>query len=591
MDFKKLFEILPYQLKRYSQPKALVYHYNNDWISFSTEESLKKIQKISAGFLNLKIKKGDTVAIMSRFGSPIWNMVDFALQQIGLIVIPLHSTMSSKALSYVLNDAKVKYCIVTNQQMHKAVSDIKKDTAELKEIYSFEKIDGVKHWEELLVTPSQEHLEIIKNTSEAISENDLATIIYTSGTTGNPKGVMLSHKNILSNIQSIISMVPVNYQKRTMSFLPMSHIFERMVTYTYMVVGASIHYVDSLENISGRMQEVKPHFFTSVPRFLEKTYDTILERGAAKGKMATKILHWGIGVGEQYSKEENFDLFYKFKLGLADFLVFRHWRKALGGNIEGVVVGAAAMQAHLGRLFSAAKIEIREGYGLTETSPVVSFNRFEPGGVRFGTVGIPIPGVEVKIENADENGEGEILVKGPNVMMGYYNLADRTAEVINKEGWFHTGDIGKIVHKKFLQITDRKKDIFKTSYGKYIAPLELENHLKESPYIEQCMIIGFNRPHVSALIIPNMPMLQKWCGDNKVHWTAPQFMVINPKVEAFMKKHIEELNNLLPSHKQVKAHQLLFEEWTAENGTLTHTLKLKRNDIIQQFEKQIEEMY
>jgi len=591
MEFKKLFEILPYQLKRYPQQKALVYHYNNDWISFSTEESLERIQKISAGFLNLKIKKGDAVAIMSRFGSPMWNVVDFALQQIGVIVIPLHSTMSSKALSYVLNDAKVKYCFVTNQQMYEAVNSVKKTVDELKEIYSFEKIDGVKYWEELLITPSQEQLDFIENTKEAINENDLATIIYTSGTTGNPKGVMLSHKNILSNIQSIISMVPVNYQKRTMSFLPMSHIFERMVTYTYMVVGASIYYVDSLENISGLMQEVKPHFFTSVPRFLEKTYDTILERGAAKGKIATKILHWGIGVGEQYRKEENFDFFYKFKLSIADFLVFRHWRKALGGNIEGVVVGAAAMQAHLGRLFSAAKIEIREGYGLTETSPVVSFNRFEPGGVRFGTVGIPIPGVEVKIEEADENGEGEILVKGPNVMMGYHNLVNKTAEVIDKEGWFHTGDVGKIVYKKFLQITDRKKNIFKTSYGKYIAPLELENHLKESPYIEQCMIVGFNRPYASALIVPNMPMLQKWCSDNKVHWTAPQFMVINPKVEAFMSEHIEALNKPLPNHKHIKAHQLLFEEWTAENGILTNTLKLKRNDIIQQFKKQIEEMY
>ena len=591
MDFRRLFDIFPYQQSKYPKKIALAHKKGLKWQTYSTEACMQHINSVSAGLLDLGLKKGDKIGIMTHGGSPQWNFLDIGALQIGIVVVPIHAVISDEDLEFILNNAEVKYCIVSNRELYQRVANAKDNAKGLKQIYTLEKLPDIPGWEELISVPNEKHFEAFQGFKAAIHEDDLATIIYTSGTTGVPKGVMLSHKNIISNIKATITLLPINCDKRTVSFLPMSHIFERMVTYTYMAVGASLYYGDTRETISETIQEVRPHYFTAVPRLLEKLHDDILERAAERSTFSRKIIHWAIKLGKRYKGRKAMPLGYWFKSIFADVLIYRKWRKALGGKVEGVVVGAAPLLPDLGRLFSAAGIEIREGYGLTETAPVISFNRFEPGGVRFGTVGIPIPGVELKIDAPNEEGEGEIVVKGPNVMLGYHKNEEQTKAVLDAEGWFRTGDIGKIVHKRFLQITDRKKDIFKTSVGKYIAPLSIENHLKTSIYIEQVVVIGYGRPFITALIYPSFSMLKTWCKDNNVHWTAPQYMVINPKVIELFKGEMEQLNTKLQSFQCIKDFHLFFQELTEETGELTATLKLKRAAIQKRFTKEIEEMY
>jgi len=590
MDYRRLFDIFTFQKVKFPQKTALSYKTSLKWKSFSTKECIHYINKVSAGLMELGLNRGDKIALLTETGSPQWNFLDFGMQQIGVIAVPIHATCTPGEVNYILNDASIKYAIVSNQQLYEKVKTAQKNVQSLKRIYTLEKLNNVPFWEELLKEPTDKHLANLEGVRAAIHEDDLATIIYTSGTTGNPKGVMLSHKNIVSNIKATIALVPINCDKRTISFLPMSHIFERMVVYSYIAVGASIYYAESVENVIDNIKEVKPHYFTSVPRLLEKVRDRIIEVGENRGGLQKKAIRWALNLGERYDGKRKIGLGYWMKLNLADILVYRHWRKALGGKVEGVVVGAAALQPKLGRLFSAAGIEIREGYGLTETSPVIAFNRFEPGGVHFGTVGIPIPGVELKIDHPNEDGEGEILVKGPNVMLGYFNNETKTKRVL-QDGWFRTGDVGKIIFKRFLKITDRKKDIFKTSRGKYVAPQVVENKLNASAYIEQSMVLGFNRPYVTALVLPHFQRLKQWCDANKVHWTAPQYMVINPKVVEFMNGIIEEINQNLSSPEQVRKVHLLFEEWSVENGEITPTLKLKRPFIKEKYQKEIDEIY
>ncbi len=591
MDFKRILDLLPYQAARYPQKIALASKHNGQWQSYSTEDCLKIIDQLSTGFLQLNLQAGDAVGIMTTVGSPAWNLVDLALQQIGVIVVPLHAAVREAELRFILKEATIKYCFAANQELHDLLSSVRKNTPELQQIYTFEKCPEVPHWKQLIIDPDPTQLKIIQERKAAIKEEDLATIIYTSGTTGQPKGVMLSHKNIVSNIKSTMSLLPINYEKKTISFLPMSHIFERMAVYVYCAAGVSIYYARGVDTILEDIQEVRPHYFTSVPRLLERMYDSILEQASSQGFLKRRILTWAIGLGERFNRRQKMKITYQMQLLLARILVFRHWRNALGGKVEGVIVGAAALQPKLGQLFSAAGIDIREGYGLTETSPAISFNRFEPGGVHFGTVGIPVPGVELKIDQPNKNQEGEICVRGPNVMMGYYRQPELTAQVIDEEGWFHTGDIGKIVFKRFLQITDRKKDIFKTSSGKYVAPQKVENLLKSSRYFSQCMVIGFNRPYVTALIIPNFVHLERWCINNKVHWTSPQYMVHNTKVENFLESVVAQINDQLKKEARVRRIHLLHEEWSVPTGEYAQTLKLRRDFILEKFNKGIEEMY
>lgn len=593
MDFRRLFDILPYQQARYPQKIALADRQGINWNYYSTQDCLTQINKVSAGLLHLGLKKGDKVGIMTTLGSPRWNFLDLGMQQIGVITVPIHASISNTDLVYILRETVMKFCVVANRELYNKLMSIKDEVPFLQKIYTLEKLPDVPGWEDLIKEPTARHYESFQTYKAAIHEDDLATIIYTSGTTGEPKGVMLSHKNIVSNIKAIIALTPINASKRSISFLPMSHIFERMATFTYMAAGTSIYYVSNRDKLDEVIKEIKPHFFAAVPRFLEKAYEQIIERSQAKGKLVARLVNWAIKLGKRFKGSKKMNLLYWIKLLFADVLVYRIWRKGLGGKVEGIMVGAAALNPELGRLFSAAGLEVREGYGLTETSPVVSFNRFEPGGVRFGTVGIPVPGVEIKIDNdtIDEEGVGEILVKGPNVMLGYFKKEEETKKVLEEGGWLRTGDVGTIINKHFLKITDRKKDIFKTSRGKYIAPQRLENQLRLSPYIEQVMILGHNRPYISALIVPCFPILQQWCEENGVHWTGPQFMVLNPKVKQLFEKEIEAINQLLLNHERVKKFHLLHQDWSEQEGELTPTLKIKRDIVKDHYKKEIENIY
>ncbi len=591
MNFKRIIDLLPFQAARYPQQVALAERIDGKWQHYSTQTCLELIDQLSNGLLQLELKVGDAVGIMAAVGSPAWNLIDLASQQIGVVVVPIHASIKATELTFILKQAAVKYCFVATPDLQELLEKVRPNTPALQEVYTLKERPGFPFWKQLLLPPNATQLKIIQEKKAAIKEEDLATIIYTSGTTGQPKGVMLSHKNIVSNIKSTMSLLPINYEKKTISFLPMSHIFERMAVYAYCAAGVSIYYARGVDSILEDIREVRPHYFTSVPRLLERMYDSILEQASSQGFLKRKTLTWAIGLGERFNHLHQMKITYQVQLFLAKLLVFRHWRNALGGKVEGVIVGAAALQPKLGQLFSAAGIDIREGYGLTETSPAISFNRFEPGGVHFGTVGIPVPGVELKIDQPNENQEGEICVRGPNVMLGYYRQPELTAQVIDEEGWFHTGDIGKIVFKRFLQITDRKKNIFKTSSGKYVAPQKVENLLKSSRYFSQCMVIGFNRPYVTALIIPNFVHLERWCINNKVHWTSPQYMVHNTKVENFLKSVVGQINGQLNKEARVRRIHLLHEEWSVPTGEYAQTLKLRRDFILEKYNKGIEEMY
>ena len=591
MDFRRLFDIFQYQQARYPQKVALAHQEQDKWQVFSTETCIDQINQVSAGLLDLGLNKGDKIGLLFESGSAWFNFLDFGMLQIGVVSVPIHSNIRKEELAYILKDAEVKACITSSEDLYHKVAVLQDQLSSLKKIFCLEQIKKVPSWKDILKYPDAKHMARIYDLKSVIHEEDLATIIYTSGSSGTPKGVMLSHKNIVSNIKSTIALVPVNCDKRVISFLPISHIFERMVTFTYIAVGASVYYVNGIENVMKTLKEVKPNYFTSVPKLLERMYTNILERSNQMGRLRKAILHWSLNLGERYKGKRGMKPMYYFKLCMADILVYRQWRKALGGKVEGVVVGAAALQPKLGKLFSAAGIEIREGYGLTETSPVIAFNRFEPGGVKFGTVGIPIPGIRLKINEPNDNGEGEVMVKGPGVMLGYYNQPDLTKKVVTADGWFHTGDVGKIVYKRFLKITDRKKDIFKTSSGKYVAPQILESILNTSPYIELSFIVGFNKPYVAALIVPDFDRLKNWCELHNVHWTAPQYMALNPKVVKFMEEVVLDLNEQFSNTEKVKKFVILHEPWSVETGEITPTLKLKRYEILKKYKNEIEDLY
>ncbi|HNL39462.1 MAG TPA: AMP-binding protein, partial [Saprospiraceae bacterium] len=462
-------------------------------------------------------------------------------------------------------------------------------------IIGIEMMEGAPYWHNLMFPLSPSDAAKISALRDAIDPGKLATIIYTSGSTGFPKGVMLSHANIVSNVKAVLAIVPVHPGSQVLSFLPISHIFERMVTLVYVAAGASIWFAGASDDLPATFKAVRPQFFTAVPRILERAFDTLLDQRNKLGLFGKKVFDWAVALGERFpvaGRLNMMPLSYRLQLLVANWLVFRHWRDALGGRVEAIAVGAAALQPRLARLFSAAGIDVREGYGLTETSPVVSFNRFEPGGVQLGTVGIPAPGVEVRIMGANESGVGEIEVRGPNVMMGYWNLPEDTAERFTADGWFKTGDLGQIVHKRFLQITGRLSEVFKTSGGKFVAPAFVEQQLLTSPYIDQCAVFGANQPYVAALILPDFVKLEAWCHANKVHWTAPAYMIHNPKVEKLFRREIDRINEeALAAVEKVRAFRLLSDSWTTESGVLTTTLKPRRGALWERYSVEIEEMY
>lgn len=604
MDFSRLFDILDYQQLRYPQKVAAAGRREGKWQTWSTDELLRERDHVSAGLLEKGLRSGDCIGILAHCGSPEWLVADAAMLQIGIVPVPIHATARLDEIAHIAQDARLRGCFVSNADM---LGKLESAGVTLEFVFPFEPLppsdtqkarstpSQVLQWNDLACEPDETLSEKIRTLREGIAEDHLATLIYTSGTTGLPKGVMLSHRNIVSNVKSVLAIVPVGPQIVTVSFLPLSHILERMVCFTYQAAGSPVWFADSIERLPKILQEVRPHFFTAVPRVLERMHERLLEERNRRGRLTQKILDWALALGERfpYSGGQAMPLDYRLKRWLADFLVFRHWRRRMGGRVRYITVGAAALQPRLGRLFSAARIAVREGYGLTETSPVIAFNRFEPGGVHFGTVGIPAPGVEVRIaEERDENGDGEVEVRGPNVTSGYLHLDAETAERFTPDGWFRTGDVGRFEYKRFLKITGRKSEIFKTTTGKFVAPAFVEQQLLRSPYISQAMVLGLNRPFVAALIVPDFQQLEAWCQENKVHWTAPQYMVLNPKVEKFFRQEIERINEeRLGTIEKIRAFHLLFDPWTPENGLLTPTLKMRRERLEEQFADEIGKMF
>jgi long-chain acyl-CoA synthetase len=588
---RRLFDCLELQLKEGGLEDMLAAKERGQWKKYSTLQVKEIVDKLSAGLLSLgvgpqdmSIEGRDKIAIMCK-NRPEWIMLDLAVQQIGAVLVPVYPTIGVNDLEFIFNDAKVKYAFVNDEESFHKLLSIQGRVESLKEIYTFEHVPNARHWKEVVSLGTDEMPSRVKTVSDTIGYEDLATLIYTSGTTGTPKGVMLSHRNILSNVIDCIPCFPPGEQLRSLSFLPLNHIFERMVTYLYLFRGTAIYYAESLETIGDNLKEVKPHMFTTVPRLLEKVYDKIMLKGNELTGVKKKLFFWAHSLAEKFEINKNQGVWYNMQLALANKLVFSKWREGLGNHLKCIVTGGAACQVRLIRIFTAGRITIMEGYGLTETSPVISVNRFNEDGRMFGTVGPLISNVEVKIAE-----DGEILCKGPNVMMGYYKRPDLTAEVIHDD-WFSTGDIGMIVENRFLKITDRKKELFKTSGGKYVAPLPIENKLKESMLIEQIIVVGSERKFVGALIVPSFPNLKEWCRQHGIAYTSNEEMIKQPQVIEMYKDLVESFNKYFNHVEQVKRFELLANEWSVDTGEMTPKLSLKRKVIMEKYRDSIERIY
>lgn len=587
----RLFDCLEQQLAKGGIQNMLVAKEGGSWKAYSTQEVKELVDKLSAGLLqlgvscnDLSIEGRDKIAIMCK-NRPEWVILDLAVQQIGAVLVPVYPTIGVNDLEFIFNDSKVKYVFVNDEESYHKVLSIQNKVSSLQGIYTFEHVANAQHWKDLTNKATTESIASIPDIANKIGYEDLATLIYTSGTTGTPKGVMLSHKNILSNVTACIPCLPDFPDMKALSFLPLNHIFERMITFFYLFKGASIYYAESMETIGDNLKEVKPDIFTTVPRLLEKVYDKIMQKGNEQKGIKKKLFFWAHGLAEKFEINKTQGFGYNLQLALANKIVFSKWREALGNNLKCIVSGGAACQVRLIRIFTAAKIPILEGYGLTETSPVISVNRFEEENRRFGTVGPMIDGVDVKIAE-----DGEILCTGPNIMMGYYKRPDLTAEVI-QNGWFLTGDIGVLSNDKFLKITDRKKELFKTSGGKYVAPLPLENKLKESIYIEQVLVVGPERKFVGALIVPSFANLKDWCRQQNIPYTSNEEIIRNPKVLELFRDLVESFNKYFNHVEQVKRFQLLSNEWSVDTGEMTPKLSLKRKVIMEKYKDAIERIY
>ncbi len=588
---KRLFDCIQYHLERKPLEDMLAGKESGNWKKYSTAEVKNIVDNLSAGLLSLGISCGDMtpegrdkVAILCK-NRPEWVMLDLAVQQIGAMLVPVYPTINVNELEFVMNDAQVKMAFVNDEDLFLKMLSLKEKVPSLREIFTFDHVPNARHWKEVTALSTPQLIKQIKPIADKIDYEDLATIIYTSGTTGTPKGVMLSHRNILSNVMACIPCFPPGDDLRALSFLPLNHIFERMVTYQYLFKRTSIYYAESLDTIADNLKEVKPQLFTTVPRLLEKVYDRIMQKGNDLTGVKKKLFVWAHGLAEKFEINKNQGFLYSFKLGIANKLIFSKWREGLGNNIRCIVTGGAACQIRLIRIFTAAGIPIMEGYGLTETSPVISVNRYEESGRAFGTVGPLIDGVEAKIAE-----DGEILCKGPNVMMGYYKRPDLTAQDI-KDGWFHTGDIGVFNENNFLKITDRKKELFKTSGGKYVAPLPIENKLKESPFIEQVMLVGAERKFVSALIVPSFPNLRAWCRKNNITDDHNDQLILNPQINEMYKDLVESFNKYFNHVEQVKKFELLPDEWSIDTGELTPKMSLKRKVVLEKYRDSVERIY
>ncbi|MCP4485102.1 MAG: long-chain fatty acid--CoA ligase [Flavobacteriaceae bacterium] len=579
-SIKRLFDFPYYQLENYNLEKSLVSKKEGKWIATSTQEYIDKANAISRGLIQLGVQPNDKVAIISMTNRTEWNICDIGILQTGAQDVPIYPTISQEDYAYILNHSQSVYCFVSCEFVLEKINNIKDQVPSLKGVYSFDTIAGCNHWEKLLALGKDEsYQEEVEKRKNNIKELDLATIIYTSGTTGKPKGVMLSHKNIVSNAINSTHRIPFELGKsKALSFLPVCHIYERMLLYMYQYCGVSIHFAESLETISDNLQEIKPQVMTAVPRLLEKIYDKIYAKGADLKGIKKKLFFWAIELGLNYKPYGENGWWYEFQLKIANKLIFSKWRAALGGELEVVASGSAALQTRLAKVFNAAGIPIMEGYGLTETSPVVSVNDMRNKHFRIGSVGKIIKDTEVKIAS-----DGEILVKGPQVMMGYYKDEELTNKVI-KNDFFHTGDIGEIDQDGFLKITDRKKEMFKTSGGKYVAPQVVENAMKESFFIEQIMVIGDGEKMPAAFIQLNFDFVKDWAKRKGFEiGTNAEEIIKNPRLLDRIQKEIDNHNKQFGNWEKVKKFELTPDIWSIESGHLTPTMKLKRKVIKEKY--------
>jgi long-chain acyl-CoA synthetase len=587
MEVKRTFDIIQWNLEKYPRPVMYGGKKENEWITYSTDEVRDYTDLVSYGLLSMGYRPGDKVATISG-NKPEWNFVDMGLAQAGMIHVPIYPTIGTEEYDYILRHSDVKIIIVGNKAIYGKVSPIAGNIEQLRDIFSFDPVEGVKSFDMIIEAGRENAVRLedeLSKIKESIRPEDLVTIIYTSGTTGNSKGVMLSHNNLVKNAITTSKAHHLAYGHRAVSFLPLCHVYERMVNYHFQYKGISIYYIENMGNISEAVREIKPHIFNTVPRLLEKIYDNIISRGRNLPWLKRKIFFWAVNLGLKFRLKKN-SRFYKFRLGIARKLVFSKWQEALGGELQVMVSGGAALQSRLEKIFWAAGLPIIQGYGLTETSPVIAVNPFRVDEIGFGTVGPVIEGVEVKIAE-----DGEILCRGVNIMMGYYKAPELTAEMIDTDGWLHTGDIGVIEEGKFLRITDRKKEMFKLSAGKYIAPQVIENKLKESSFIEQAMVIGENQKFASALLSPDFSFLHDWCSIHKIQFRDNGELIELPEVLERFYREVREVNKSLGEFEQIKRFRLVTEEWTPQSGELSPTLKLKRNYLANEYKDLISEIY
>ncbi|XRE44620.1 Long-chain-fatty-acid--CoA ligase [Tenacibaculum discolor] len=586
IEITRLFDFPYYQQEKYNLKKAFITKYNGEWQSISTNEYIDKANAISRGLLRLGVQPNDKIAVISTNNRTEWNICDIGILQTGAQNVPIYPTISKEDYEYILNHSEATYCFVSDDTILEKLNQIKANT-KLKEVFTFDDIQGEKNWQEVLAlgedNSNQNEVEERKN---AIKTDDLATLIYTSGTTGRPKGVMLSHKNVVSNVLSSEKRVPLEYgQGRALSFLPVCHIFERMILYLYQYCGISIYFAEAIDKLSENAQEIKPNVMTAVPRLYEKIYDKIYAKGADLTGIKKKLFFWAIELGLQYEPYGANGWWYEKKLSIAKKLIFSKWQAALGGELKIMVSGSAALQPRLTRVFTAAGMPVMEGYGLTETSPVIAVNDMRDGGFRLGTVGRLIDGVEVKIAD-----NGEILVKGPNVMQGYYKDPEKTAEAL-QNGYFHTGDKGELSEDGFLKITGRTKEMFKTSGGKYIIPPLLEGQLKQSRFIEQVMVIGEGEKMAAAFIQPNFEFVREWAQRHNVTVGDNKDLVNNPKVIERIQEEVDYANTKFGKWETIKKFELTEEEWSIDGGQLTPTMKMKRNIIKEMYKDLYDKIY
>ena len=592
MECKRLFDCIEHHLQHFPKEDMLVAKENGAWRKYSTQEIAQNVNELSAGLLSLGLSANnftpegsDKIAVIST-NRPEWLIADMAAQQLGIIWVPVYPTTNPLELTFILNDASVQYMFASSKELYDKVMSVKNEVACLKEVYTFDKIEGAKHWTELKINYT-EKLAQVAAIKKTVPVDQVATFIYTSGTTGTPKGVMLTHRNIYFNLKMGKESFPFPDAptQKVLSFLPLNHIFEKVASYIYLYSGMGVYYAESMDTIADNLREVQPDGFSTVPRLLEKVFEKIMLKGEELTGIKRKLFFWAVGLAEQYDNLIQGSWWYQQKLKIANKLIFNKWREALGGNVKFIVTGGAACQVKLLRIFNAAQIPVYEGYGPTENSPIISINLITEGGTKYGTVGEVIHGVELKLE-----ADGEICVAGPSVMLGYYKRPDLTAETII-EGWLHTGDIGELIDGRYLKITDRKKELFKTSGGKYVAPQPIENKMKESPFIEQILLIGDNRKFVSALIVPGFSKLKDWAKQHGIEYTSNEAIIKNTMVIAMITDIVEEYNKLFNQVEQVKKFTLIPREFTIDKGEMTPKLSIRRKVILTNFEKEVDAMY